>query len=178
MVNDASGPLRDRIMQQVTILEFQSKTYWLNIISLKNVIESYNVATVFTTMKESNFIAITAKRLSKRKPRIIIREANIISMQLRYEKKWYQRIKNRIILSHYKHADDIVTLAIIMAEDLLRFSNIGNAKLHGLKNPIDYQKLHELSREYPDPEVISWLGQDTTMVTLSRLWPEKHRFRS
>ena len=173
-VNDASGPLRERILHNVTILEFQSKTYWLNIISLKNVIDSYNVATVFTTMKESNFIAIIAKRISKRKPRIIIREANIISMQLCYEKKWYQRIKNRIILSQYRYADDIVTLAVTMADDLRRFSKIGDAKLHVIGNPIDYQKLHQLSREYSDPEIISWLEQNITMVTLSRLWPEKN----
>ncbi|WP_114785953.1 glycosyltransferase [Vibrio tetraodonis] len=134
----SGGKLEKKLRDGINYSCLNSHLQWLSILPLKNKINEIEPDVCFSTMKESNFILIVSKALSKCKPNVVIREANTVSQQITAESRLHQKVKNYIISKSYARASGIICLSEAMKSDLQRCWNIDSNKIAIINNPIDF----------------------------------------
>lgn len=148
VVAKANGMLRNKLKKDITVVDLNLVNNWLALLFLPLAIIKYKPDHVFSTMKECNLITVVSKYLAFSRAKITIREASTLSLQIKSEKKWYQRIKNTIAIKSYSLADNIVVLSNSMKEDLI-FNNtkVKNKNIIVIPNAVSVSEIESLSKE-------------------------------
>ncbi|WP_218972928.1 glycosyltransferase [Aeromonas veronii] len=81
------GPLEDILDSRIEYLCLGLSNQWQTILKMPSVIKRVKPDIIFTTMKESCFIMIVSNYIAFSHAKMIIREANTVSLQLKEEKK-------------------------------------------------------------------------------------------
>ncbi|WP_267837471.1 glycosyltransferase, partial [Vibrio cholerae] len=127
---------------------------------------------IFTTMKESCFIMILSKYLARSKARMVIREANTVSLQLKEEVGLLKKIKNFLIAISYHFSDKIIALSDEIKLDLMDTFKLPN-RIDVIPNPIDFSTINNASELLIDN--VDLINKDILkIVTVARFYPQKN----
>ncbi|WP_337911752.1 glycosyltransferase, partial [Vibrio cholerae] len=113
------GILEETLDDRVEYSCLKLKNQWYTILKMPSVIRKVQPDIIFTTMKESCFIMILSKYLARSKARMVIREANTVSLQLKEEVGLLKKIKNFLIAISYHFSDKIIALSDEIKLDLM-----------------------------------------------------------
>lgn len=166
------GPLEDIIDSKVEYLCLGLSNQWQAILKMPSVIKRVNPDIIFTTMKESCFIMIVSKYISFSHAKMIIREANTVSLQLKEEKKISQRIKNYLIATSYRFADKIIALSDEIKSDLVSSFHLSK-EIDVIPNPIGFDKMEKAVMSPLEHETL-YDNNILKLVTVARFYPQKN----
>ena len=166
------GILKSSLNSKIEHTSLGLKNQWYTLFKMPSIIKKTQPDIIFTTMKESCFIMILSKYLGLSKAKMVIREANTISLQLREENKFHQKIKNYFIKKSYHFADEIIALSEEIKTDLIKTFKISK-KINVIPNPIDFHRIAVAVNEPTDKRLI--IDKRTLkIVTVARLYPQKN----
>lgn len=151
----AEGVLLGELNSNISVIDLNLRSQWLAPLKLPFIIRKLKPDYVFSTMKESNFMAILCRILAVSESKNIIREANTVSQETSYEVRWYQRVQNKIIFNFYSYAYLIVVLSDSIKQDLIRHSPaLANNRMKIINNCVSKSKLEYLKKdEIPSKEM-------------------------
>lgn len=177
-VADKSGPLVERLNQNINVIDFAVRNYWFSFFGLFQILRAGKFDVIFSTIKECNLISILATKLSLSSAKVVVREANTVSQQLEYEVKLHQKIKNWLILKLYKFSDTVIVLSKSMRDDLLIcVPGLDREKIRIIPNPIDFDGVSRLSLEpVEDDENRFFREGRPTFICVGRIFPQKNYF--
>lgn len=167
------GVLESNLDKKIEYSSLNLKNQWIALLKLPFIIRKIKPDVIFTTMKESCFIMILSKFLSFSNARMIIREANTISLQLKEENRLVQKVKNYLIGFSYRFADEIIALSDEIKNDLIHTFNI-KKNINVIPNPINFEKI-EVEKNEPI-NCSTHLEKTSTLklVTVARFYPQKN----
>lgn len=166
------GPLEDILDSRIEYLCLGLSNQWQAILKIPSVIKRVKPDIIFTTMKESCFIMILSNYIAFSHAKMIIREANTVSLQLKEEKKFSQRIKNYLIATSYRFADKIIALSDEIKSDLVSSFHLSK-EIDVIPNPIDFDKMEKAvmsplrHEELYDNNILK-------LITVARFYPQKN----
>ncbi|MDH0363112.1 glycosyltransferase [Comamonas aquatica] len=174
VVANNRGPLKSKINDNVKIICL-NEYFWISFISLSKIIGLEKPEYILTTMKECSFIACLAKSISLNNSELIIREANTVSLEKKFENKLKQKIKNFFCYQSYRFADRIIVLSQTMRSDLIKeLPFLVNKNINVINNPVDIQNIKVLAEEeIPVDELKIIQGRDF-FINVARLDPQKN----
>ncbi|MCU7999954.1 glycosyltransferase [Shewanella sp. SM95] len=166
------GPLEDILDSRIEYLCLGLKNQWHTLFKMPSLIKRMKPDVIFTTMKESCFIMIVSKYIAFSNAKMVIREANTISFQLKEEQKFVQRIKNYLIAISYRFADKIIALSEEIKVDLVCSFHLSK-EISVIPNPIGFDKM---KKAIMSPLKHDALNDNTILklVTVARLYPQKN----
>lgn len=166
------GPLEDILDSRIEYRCLGLNNQWHAILKMPSVIKRVNPDIIFTTMKESCFIMILSKYIACSHAKMIIREANTVSLQLKEERKITQRIKNYLIAMSYRFADKIIALSDEIKSDLVSAYHLSK-QIDVIPNPIGFDKMQ---KAVTSPLRYEALRDNNTLklVTVARFYPQKN----
>ena len=123
---------------------------------------------VVSTLGHLNLTLILARKLLPRNVRLVVREGTVVSAILdkHVEYPWVWRWLYRHL---YGKADAIVCQSDYMLEDLARSAGLSRDKLFRIYNPVDLQRITELSLNRSNP----YCGDGPHLLAVGRLAREK-----
>ena len=142
------GVLIKELNAKIIQIDLNLKSQWLAPLKLPFLIKKINPDFIFSSIKESNFIAILSKIIAFSDAKNIIREANTVSQEIKAESKLVQKIKNKVVFYFYRYANHIVFLSDRMKEDAI--NSIPNLKVLNtsvIGNPVNFKKVKKFSLE-------------------------------
>lgn len=171
----AEGVLLDQLDSRINVVDLNIRKQWFAFLKLPFVIRAQKPDYVFSTMKESNFIAILSRMLAFSKAKNIIREANTVTQQIANESKWYQKIKNKIIFHFYRYGDHVVALSEAMKKDLQTVvPSLKDEWITVIPNPVNIEKIEALSKEPIDQTELDLIKNRPLLLSVGRLYEQKN----
>ncbi|MCW2257106.1 glycosyltransferase involved in cell wall biosynthesis [Providencia alcalifaciens] len=166
------GVLKDILNSKLEYIPLNLKNQWLTLFKMPFILKKIKPDIIFTTMKESCFIMILSKYLAYSNAKVIIREANTVSLQLKEEYKFTQKIKNNLIKISYRFSDKIIALSDEIKIDLIRSFKISK-EITVIPNPINFEKMELATKAPVDTNL--YLNEDLLkLVTVARFYPQKN----
>ena len=171
----AEGVLLDQLDLRINVINMNQSNQWFAFLKLPLIIRVEKPNYVFSTMKESNFIAILSKMIAQSEAESVIREANTVSQQIANESKWYQKLKNKTIFYFYRYADHVVALSEAMKKDLLTVApTLKNDQITVIPNPVDIKKIEKLAREPINPKELELIQTRPLLLSVGGLREQKN----
>jgi len=171
----AEGVLINQLDSRINVIDLKMRKQWFAFLKLPFVIREQKPDYVFSTMKESNFIAILSRMLAFSKAKNIIREANTVTQQIANESKWYQKIKNKIIFYFYRYADHVVALSEAMKKDLQTVvPSLKDERITVIPNPVNIEKIETLAKEPIDQTELDLIKSRPLLLSVGRLYEQKN----
>jgi glycosyltransferase involved in cell wall biosynthesis len=170
VVIQKKGSLVERLSSRVQIIELGGNLSFA-IVRIAKFLLREKPKIIISTLKEVNSSLLLAKKMVRSDVKVIIREANLLSAELSYERSFRQRIKYLMIRLSYRYADAVVCLGDILKEDMLNvLPYLKTQKIHVIYNPVDYLKIQEMASKAVEIEK----EEDVhTFVQIGRLYPTK-----
>ncbi|WP_337916330.1 glycosyltransferase [Vibrio cholerae] len=166
------GILEETLDDRVEYSCLKLKNQWYTILKMPSVIRKVQPDIIFTTMKESCFIMILSKYLARSKARMVIREANTVSLQLKEEVGLLKKIKNFLIAISYHFSAKIIALSDEIKLDLMDTFKLPN-RIDVIPNPIDFSTINNASELLIDN--VDLINKDILkIVTVARFYPQKN----
>ena len=130
---------------------------------------------VLSTLVGPNAIAVACARLvtARWRPRVVVREANTLSVALRYRSPANRRVAAAVVRAAYPHADAIVAVSEGARADLARFLALPPERVIAIPNP---SPTGALVARAAAPLAHPWFAPDRTtpvIVAAGRLVPKK-----
>ena len=171
----AEGLLLGELNSGINVIDLNLKSQWLAPLKLPFIIRKLNPDYVFSTMKESNFIAIFSRKVAFSKAKNIIREANTVTQQIANESKWYQKLKNKIIFYFYRYADHVVALSKAMKKDLQTVvPSLSDERITVIPNPVNIEKIQALAKQPIDQTELDLIKNRPLLLSVGRLYEQKN----
>jgi len=171
----AEGVLLCELNPKVKIIDLNLRKQWFALFKLPFVIRMLKPNYVFSTMKESNFIAIFSRILALSKAKNIIREANTVTQQIAEEFKWYQKLKNRIIFYYYRYAYHVVALSDAMMKDLQTVvPSLDSSRVTVISNPVNTEKIEVLAKQQISQLELDLVKNRPLLLSVGRLYTQKN----
>lgn len=171
----AEGALLGELNSNISVVDLNLRSQWLALLKLPIVVRRLKPDYVFSTIKESNFIAILSRIIAFSKSKNIIREANTVSQETGYEVRWYQRIQNKLIFIFYRNAHLIVVLSDSIKQDLIRHSPaLVNNSIRTIRNCVSQSKLESLRKEDIPSNEMSLIKGRKLFLCVGRLATQKN----
>ena len=167
------GVLRDTLDSNIEYIDLGLKNQWLTLFKMPFLIRKVKPDIIFTTMKESCFIMILSKYLAFSNAKLLIREANTVSLQLKEEDRPIQKIKNYLIGFSYRFADEIIALSDEIKNDLMYSFNI-KKNINVIPNPINFEKIESERKELINCNIFLEKASGLKLVTVARFYPQKN----
>jgi glycosyltransferase involved in cell wall biosynthesis len=139
---------------------------------LVSYLRSSRPAALLTTLPNNNLAALWARDLAGAGTRVIIREANMITIETEQAPGAFGRSLTGLIRDWYATADGIVAVSDGVADDLAGLGEVSRARIRTIYNPIDLPRIEALAAAVPDDP---WLspGAPPVFVAVGRLYPQK-----
>lgn len=166
------GVLEEILDSRVEYRCLNLNNQWLTLFKMPSVIKQIKPDVIFTTMKESCFIMIASKHLACSQAKMVVREANTISLQIKEEKKFTQRLKNYLIARTYQFADKIIALSDEIKTDLISSFGLSN-EINVIPNPIEFDKM-EMAIRSPLEHDNLYENAILKLVTVARFFSQKN----
>ena len=130
---------------------------------------------VLSTLVGPNAIAVACARLlpASRRPRVVVREANTLSVALRYRSRAEGLVAGAVARAAYPLADAIVAVSEGARDDLVRFLHVDAERVVAIANPSPTDAMIARSKE---PLTHAWFAGDRAVpvvVAAGRLVQKK-----
>jgi len=133
---------------------------------------------LFTTLRWNNIAALWAAALAGGPTRVVIREANMPSIDISSGAHGFDRLLPEQIRSWYPRAHGIVAVSEGVARDLAAFTGLEPGRITAIHNPVDIDRVGAMASEPVAEEESAedgWFspGAPPVIVAVGRLWPQK-----
>lgn len=149
------------VPSDINIVRLESPNNFRLILELANTYDTLKPDIVYSAMPNYNTIALLAKSISRRRPKVIISERSHTGAE--FQRTGWGFYKLSILLTPiiYRFADVITAVSSETAASLSRFARIPRERIEVVHNPVVSPAIQSLASE----EVIhGWLGADFHLV--------------
>jgi glycosyltransferase involved in cell wall biosynthesis len=146
VIVNRNGDYVDILPRDIVVNNFRARRARFALWKLVRLIDKTNPAIIYSTTPYIDEIACIAAEISRRKPRIVLRSPNYVSMMLK-QLPFYTRLMARY---SYRKADMIITTTQLMTQDMQEKLCISGDKIRLIHNPLDLEAISVLSREIAD----------------------------
>jgi glycosyltransferase involved in cell wall biosynthesis len=163
------GELYDQVPSDIKVFHLDCKRMLFAFRSLYQSIDKIQPDIVFSTLGYLNFTLILLKYFMASSFKLVVRESNIVSVQIKgFSHKWVWWLLYRFL---YKKADKIICQSNYMLDDLIYKFNIPKEKVSRIYNPVDTLKV----RKKADIDLSPFLnsGRGPHIIGVGRLVPQK-----
>lgn len=148
------------------------KKFFKVIFNLSRIIKNESPCTILSFVDYSNVVNIIGNWLSGKKNRVIISVHNIPIVQMHEcAPNFWEKIMGLLIRVFYNEADSIIAVSKHVGDDLVKNSRINKKLIHIINNPIDIDRIDNLSNEAVAEE---FFNEDAPIIlAVGRLSKEK-----
>jgi glycosyltransferase involved in cell wall biosynthesis len=163
----AEGPYLSELGEGVRVISLNKKCVSYSLIDLVKYLKKEKPDVLLSSLNNANIVSIVAKKIANTKTRVIIRQANTLSLnQLNISGKI--RVRDRVLPSLvryiYPYADVVVAVSNGVKSDLIEYAGIDKNKIVVIYNPVIDSKIYERALEDIDHP---WLQDRSSPVILS-----------
>ena len=169
------GPRAREVASSVRVIDLEAPHAALGAISFYRYLRRERPDVVLSTLVAPNAIAVAGARLLPRgaRARVVVREANTLSVALRYRSLPSRVLAGAVARAAYPLADAIVAVSEEAKDDLSRFLGVAAERVTAIHNPSVTDAMLERSR---DAEPHPWFAAERTtpvVVAAGRLVRKK-----
>lgn len=150
------------------VVELGAKSTALAALPFVRWLERARPRSVLSTLIAPNALAVSAARMVRHRPRVVVREANTISAALRFRSPASRTAAGLLARATYPRADAIVAVSEGAGDDLARFLGLERERITVIPNPA--------ITHTPRPIDHPWLARPRpvpVIVAAGRLVPKK-----
>lgn len=141
MVINLEGSYINEVPEDVKVIDLGLKRVRYAIIKLMQKINEIEPECILSTLNYLNVILIAIKPFLRKHPKIIVREANTISKELKNFSKMRRIIFKTMYSYFYPRADIVIAQSEGMKSDLINYLKISENKIRLINNPIDVNQV-------------------------------------
>lgn len=164
--------LTDGVALAVNVIDLRAPHFPLNYWRLRRYLKRRRPESLLTTLFTVNVSVLLATRLLRGRPRIVIREANTLSVRGEHEPLLAGRLKLRMVPRVYRWADRIVAPSKGVADDLVKTARLSEKHITVIYNPVVTPgRLRQMRERLSHP----WFqeGQPPVILGVGRLVEQK-----
>ena len=140
--------------------------------ALRNYLRNEQPAALLSTLRYNSLVALWSRHLAGVSTKILVREENVLSREVRQTHRAYERLLPRLIHEWYPRADAIVSVTSGVADDLASTANIPRDMVRTIYNGIETERIELLAAEPVDhPWFVD--GDVPVAIAVGRLKPQK-----
>ena len=165
------SPYLSMLPPEVRILEFKVG-YKKGLPKLISYLQQEQPQALLSSLHYSTDIAVLAKRFSGVSTKVVVREANHLSTEVRNSRNLKERLASLATRLIYPWADGIVAVSEGVAKDLAHITNLPRSRIRVIYNPTVTPELLNKSQEPLDHP---WFkeGEPPVILAVGRLEPQK-----
>ena len=133
------------LSNDIKIIDLNLNSAKKSIFKLIKIIKNENPNIVFSTLGYLNLIISIIRPFLSKKIKFIARESSIVSIQNKQEK--YPKLFDFLFKTFYKNFDLVIAQSKYMKNDLIKNYNFPKEKIKVIYNPVDIEKIEQLSKE-------------------------------
>jgi len=141
------GRLLEELDSRIKVIGLNSKHVLLSLFPLISLLRRVKPLVLLSTLKENNAVAVLAKIISCVNVKVVIREANTLSAELKKGSFLNRKITEFLVKVTYKYADKIVVLSNHMKADVMQFLRMSDKNIRVIYNPVDTLQIDYMQRE-------------------------------
>ena len=143
------GEFYDQVPNDINIVHLECKRMLTAFAPLYKIINKLQPDIIFSTLGYLNFILILLKCFMVNNFKLVVRESNTVSVQIKsLSHTWLWWLLYRFL---YKKADKIICQSDYMLDDLMHKFLISKEKMTRIYNPIDTLKIRKKAGFDPSP---------------------------
>lgn len=168
----AEGPYLSELSQSVNVIDLNVNRIAYAVFGLTIYLRKVKPDVLLSTMRHANIIAIMANKLSLTGTRVVVREANTLSVSLGRDPSFIDRLLPRLMKVFYPMARHVVAVSIGVREELIKIAEVPESKISVIYSPVVTQELYEKSEEKLQH---AWFNESTcpVIITAGRLTKQK-----
>jgi glycosyltransferase involved in cell wall biosynthesis len=164
------GPYLKQVRPEVRVVDLHAPRVLSSLPGLVRYLRRERPAALLATLTHANLVALWARRLGGVKTRVIVREANTLSVGKNAGSG--NRLLPFLARRFYRWADEVVAVSEGVASDLTATARLSPARVHVLHNPIVTPELLELARAGVDHPWFA-AGAPPVVLAVGRLSRQK-----
>jgi glycosyltransferase involved in cell wall biosynthesis len=158
----AAGAYRDEVPPSVRVVDLKASRVITSLPRLVRYLRTERPAVLLSGMAHANVVGLWARRLAGGNTRVVVREANNLSVAADGS-KGRNRLLPMLVRRFYRWADAIVAVSDGVAEDLLEITELPRNKVRVLPNPV---VTPELKNRAAEPLNDPWFSNGAPPVIL------------
>ncbi|MDW0116281.1 glycosyltransferase [Sporosarcina thermotolerans] len=158
------GPYLRDLPENIEVVDLNTTRVRNSLIPLIKVLNIIRPDVIFSTMGHLNIAVLAIKYFIKGNPKIIVREANTPSKDIRRNKKMFTFLYKYL----YPKADLIIAQCDEMKNDIMHFSNVKGENIQYIYNPLDINNIREMS-----VGISPYYGKMVNFLSVGRLTQQK-----
>ena len=143
----AEGPYLNDVSEDVNIIDLDVSRTFFALFGLVRYLRKARPAVLLSTMTHANIIAVIAKIISIVPTRIILREANTLSLNLVKHKGLSAKVMPLLAKLFYPLSDMVITVCKAVAVDLEQTIGLPENKMAVIYNPVVTPSILEMADE-------------------------------
>jgi glycosyltransferase involved in cell wall biosynthesis len=166
------GPYLDLVPPEVRVVDLRAGRVLASLPALVRYLRREQPAALLATLSHANVIALWARRIAGVPTRVVVREANTLSVASRDGARLGDRLLPWLARRFYGWADEIVAVSDGVARDLAAAAGLPPERVHVLHSPLATPELRVLAAEPVDHP---WFGpgQPPVVLGVGRLAKQK-----
>jgi len=129
------GPALRDVASRVQVICLGKRTPFGALVPLVRFLDRDKPQAILATLVAENAIALAAARLARHRPRVVVREANTLSVALRYRSRASRVVAGSVARATYPRADAIVAVSNDAKRDLAAFLGVAEDRVSAIPNP-------------------------------------------
>ncbi|SHE67950.1 Glycosyltransferase involved in cell wall bisynthesis [Desulfofundulus australicus DSM 11792] len=168
----AEGPYLSEVPAGVRVVDLGASRVLLALPGLVRYLRQEKPAAMLSTLNHANIIALWAKRLAGVPTRVVVREANTVSLCSANASSLRGRLMPFLMRRFYPWADAVVAVSKGVTEDLIRTVGLPAEKVRVIYNPVVTEELFKKAEEPVDHP---WFapGEPPVILGVGRLTEQK-----
>ena len=159
----AEGPYLSQVPKEVRVVDLGARRVLLSLPGLVRYLRQERPQAMLSTLNHANIIALWAKKLAHVPTRLVVREANTVSMEATNVATLKGKLMPHLIRIFYPWADAIVANSRGVAEDLMKLTGLPPDNIKVIYNPVVTPELFVKAEEPLDHP---WFGPGEPPVIL------------
>jgi len=168
----AEGPYLSQVPKEVRVVDLGARRALCSLPGLVRYLRRERPQAMLSTLNHANIIALWAKKLARVPTRLVVREANTVSVEATNADTLKGKLMPHLIRIFYPWADAIVANSRGVAEDLMKLTDLPPDKIKVIYNPVVTPELFVKAEEPLDHP---WFrpGEPPVILGVGRLTKQK-----
>ena len=159
----AEGPYLSQVPKEVRLVDLGAQRVLYSLPGLVRYLRQARPQAMLSTLSHANIIALWAKKLARVPTRLVVREANTVSVEATNADTLKGKLMPHLIRIFYPWADAIVANSRGVAEDLMKLTGLPPDNIKVIYNPVVTPELFVKAEEPLDHP---WFGPGEPPVIL------------
>ena len=159
----AKGPYLDELCTDVRVIDFGASGVLASLPKLADYLRSERPDVILSGLDHANIIAIVARSISRSKTRCVVSVRCVPTAVYREDRSVRHWIALQLVKVTYEFADAVIANSRTVAADLLQSLRVSRRKLNVVYNPLDIDRIEEMSRAAVDHP---WLTRREAPIVL------------